>query len=378
MKQILIVLFLGAAGCNGPVPVDIPVIEAPDASVEPADAGPLWEDAGTIDAGGRATALDVSLSAITVGPARDHHTTHVVELEGRPFLYVVGGTDSWASIHSDILRAAINADGGLDPFEKVGELPQPRAAHAAVVFDNRLVVAGGLTQVPAGRYAMDSTVVATLLPDGGVGPWAEGPRLPMAVMHHSCETWKRQLFCVGGRIAGNFTAGLSVAASMDASGMLSPYQPVTALPKSRGFHQSFVHGDALYLVGGLHRDAPAVEFERLKDVIRAPVLATGLLGGWENAGELPAPVQVASAQVFRDRVYILGGMDGADLVSNQILSAAITPEGKLADVQVSVRRLAQARMHVHQTPLYKQWLYSVGGRRADDRSMGAIEIGVFY
>lgn len=51
------------------------------------------------------TTLTLTPSKVEIAPARDHHTTHVFEVSGVPYLYVIGGTLSWRSIYGDVQRA---------------------------------------------------------------------------------------------------------------------------------------------------------------------------------------------------------------------------------------------------------------------------------
>lgn len=345
-----------------------------------AAGGPAECESGShlSETGGCESTLTTAPAGVTLMPARDHHTTLVAEAGGKAFLFVFGGgTDGNQTIFRDVQRASIADDGSLGPFEKVGEMPEPRLGHTTVIIGNRIVIAGGLTVSGNGLASLSSTVMTTLQDDGTLGPWFEGPNLPKAVMHHTCSAEGLHVYCIGGRISGNYTSDLAVVASLQPDGALSAYEPASPLAASIGFHQAFVHGRALYLAGGLHRDAPMADFDLLTQVSRAEIREDGSLGPWLPAGELPIPVNVGAAQVFHDRVYFVGGMHGSHGALDSILEGSFAADGSLADVVTLPAKLSTERMHVHQVPIYRNFLYVVAGRDGHEDSLGTVDIGRF-
>lgn len=341
----------------------------PDAGQTPAD--PMPDGGPPLDAG-REAELSWGLASVKLPAPRDHHATVV----SGSFIYVVGGTDSWDVIGDEIFRFEIDSDGALRPAVKVGRLPQPRAGHTAVVLEKKLVVTGGLTQVPAGRYMLDSTIWAEIDGDGGLGPWTAGPALPMPVMHHGCDVVGRRMHCFGGRITGNFTGTLAVSTGVTSTGGLENFEASSALPHSLGFQQSFVSRDALYLVGGLQRDAPMATFIRPTRALRAKALDDGRLGQWEEAGGLPESIHVGAASVFRDRVYVVGGIDEHDRTINTVFSSALDDQTPLL-FSSNQATPAVARAHVHQLASAGARVYLIGGRLESNRSTDSIEVGTF-
>jgi len=325
-----------------------------------------------------ASTLNVARAGTSVRPVRDHHTTSVIETGGAAFLYVIGGTDAWKTLHHDVLRARIQEDGSLGDFEAIGKLPESRAGHTTVVVGHRIVVAGGHTMDDTGTMStLDSTISAIVNGDGTLGPWTPGPKLPAPVMHHTCDAVGRFVYCVGGRIDHNFTGTLAVRMAVGEDGTLGAYEPIAPFGQSIGFHMAFVHDHALYVAGGLHRDAPMPEFERLRGIWRLPIAEDGSAGAWASAGELPSARYAGAAHTLRDHVYLAGGQDETDAPTSTIIRATLTPDGRATDAQALPTKLSVARMHVHQTPLFGRWLYSVGGRDAQDRSLGVVDIGTF-
>lgn len=337
--------------------------------------------AGTHPRAGESSACDTSLTirrtSRTIRPARDHHTTTVIEIGGVAYLYVIGGTSAWETIYDEVLRAPIGEDGALGAFELVAALPAPRAGHATVLVGKHLVVSGGHTMVSGVMSTLDTTIVAALNDDGSLREWRPGPSLPTPIMHHTCDVDGRAIYCVGGRVEGNFTSDMAVHTSLDDAGALAPYEAMPALPRSIGFHQSFVHEHALYVAGGLHRDPSMKAFDVLATITRIGLAEGKTRGGWEPAGELSEARQAGAAQVWNGRAYFFGGVKGTDELVDTVLTGSFAPDGRVTDVAPIAAKLSVARMHVHQVPLYKTWIYSVGGRDVDDRSLGTIDVGTF-
>jgi hypothetical protein len=369
-----VVLATALSVVNGGCPVDGDSTAAGAAATGGAPAeggagGGCPSGSHSAESGGCVSTLAFTRSKAELPAPRDHHTTLVAEPGGEPYLYVFGGgTDG---------NTTIGSDGSLGAFEEIGELPEPRLGHTTVLIGNRVIVSGGLSDGPSGLHALRTTAIATLTDDGALGPWSEGPDLPQAVMHHSCNAYGSQVICIGGRIAGNYTSDLAVRAELAADGTLTPYQAVSQLSASIGFHQAFIRDRALYIAGGLHRDAPMPDFDLLTSVWRAEIGEDGSLGPWVAAGELPAPMNVGAAELFLDRVYWVGGMHGVHGATASVLESAFRDDGSVADVVTSAAKLSAERMHVHQTPVYKTWIYAVGGRDTQDASLASIDIGTF-
>src|SRR3954454_21455763 len=89
--------------CSSSTPTESPGPK-PDETPPEAPPAPTACGAGTYMNGETSKcepfpSLGVARSAVEVAPIRDHHSTIILETSGGPFLYVLGGTDAWNSIH---------------------------------------------------------------------------------------------------------------------------------------------------------------------------------------------------------------------------------------------------------------------------------------
>jgi hypothetical protein len=139
-------------------------------------------------------------------------------------------------------------------------------------------------------------------------------------------------------------------------------------------------GSSIYLVGGLDGD-PQTNAPSLDDAIRADIRDDGSLGEWQPAGKLPERLSVSAAQVYGCEIYMFGGYGGqgnSEAFTDTILRMTVDGDGMLVGIDIDPAKLSIARGHVHQTPVYKNFIYSVGGRTNDNlASTGVIDVGTF-
>jgi hypothetical protein len=337
---------------------------------------PLPNDAGA-EADASTTCVPPTVafarSAVAIAPTRDHHVTFVREIAGEPWLYVLGGEDDdFEVLHDDIQRAHIQADGSLEPFEPAGKLPYGRAGFALAVVGDDVVLAGGIG--PSSRELTDEILVGRLDGQGRLEMWHAGGKLPVGVQHATAVVVSRDVYIFGGT-KGYEPSTLSVKLTVADDGTLSKVTGLKPLPEARSHHAAFVDRGAIYLVGGLGAsEAPTSR----ADVIRADISASGELGAWMAAGTLPSPLSVSAVEAVGCSWLFLGGLDESAKpgpFSNRVLRGTVDDDGTFHGEPALQGKLNVRRGHVHQTPRYRNALYSVGGRGNDGATLGVVEIG---
>ena len=128
-------------------------------------------------------------------------------------------------------------------------------------------------------------------------------------------------------------------------------------------------------MGGLTGD-PAGTYADHSDVVMADIGDDGVLGEWAPAGKLPTALGVSSAQLYKDAVYTFGGLEG-DAFSDKIRRATFEDDGTLSAFATLPNKLPAARGHVHDTPMYKSFIFSVGGQDDTGTSLGTVDVGHF-
>lgn len=319
--------------------------------------------------------VSVKRAGVVIGPVRDHHATMVREIGGTPYLYVFGGTEDWKVLHDDVQRAPIGADGTLGAFEPAGKLPAPRAGQCIVKVEDRYLVAGGIVPTEGRMITSPSTLLVTIGADGKVAATEPGPALPTGVMHLTCDVSGGFVYALGGRNAKSRSTTMAARAKIGPGGTVGAFEPQSPLTPDRSHHASFVRGNRIYVLGGLTGD-PTGEYEDHSDAIMADIAADGTLGAWTPAGNLPTTLGVTSAQLYKDAVYVVGGLEGV-MFTDKIRRATFTPEGTLSEFVTLDSKLPSARGHVHQTPMWKNFFFSVGGQDNDGASLGTVDVGAF-
>lgn len=373
-RMFLVAFALGLAACSSSSsnPDDAQPAPAPTAQ----NAQPPCDDGTYRVASGACQAypnLTVARSSVSITPVRDHHTTAVVETAAGPYLYVFGGTEDWKTIHTDVQRAHIRDDGSLEPFEVVGQLPAPRAGHCIAKTKDSYLLVGGIVQAN-GRQAPDpSSVFVTLGADGKVAETKPGPSIPKGVMHLTCDVVGSYVYVLGGRGTNSQSTNMSARAKIADDGSVGPFEKQTPLVPDRSHHASFVHGGRIYIAGGLTGD-PTGQYKDHDDVMSAPIGDDGALGAWEPSGKLPDTLGVTAATIYEDAVYIFGGLEDFAF-TDKIRRATWNDDGTLSTWATLKTRLPGPRGHVHQLPIWKNHVYSVGGN--DGSSLGNVDVGTF-
>jgi hypothetical protein len=201
-------------------------------------------------------------------------------------------------------------------------------------------------------------VLSAPVDDGGaIGAWTAQAPLPVPRMHGAALIDGDTIYVFGGLGTKDAVANVE-RATLAADGTIAAWEELDPLPGPRS-HQAAVAFDGyVYLAGGLSGD-PAGAYTDYTDVLRAPIQADGKLGAWESIAMLPKRVDTASAVVHDGFLYLVGGIEGISYVDH-VRRAPILDDHGLGPWEDSPP-LPKGRGHVHQTPVYGKWMYSVGG-----------------
>lgn len=323
-----------------------------------------------------AAGCEAALTGWTTGPSlmekRDHHTTFVAESEAGAFLYVLGGIQDNSNELSSVERALLAADGSVGPWASGQDLPEVMAGHMIATVDRTVVITGGYRKGPV---LSNKSEVATILADGTLSPWVEGPKMSVGRFHHGMVAWKDSVYVVGG-LTGNNTDSTPVVerAVVAADGSLGAWSALTPLPEQRSHFGLAVWEGALYLTAGLTGD-PAGAHEDLKDVLRAAILDDGSIGDWTPAGELPAKLGTHASFAHLGYLYVLGGVENNSMNTDHVRRAPIGADGTVG-VWEDTLPLPAAHAHAHQTPVHAGFVYSAGGA-LNHVSVGDVFVGRF-
>jgi len=235
-------------------------------------------------------------------------------------VYVIGGADDADSPQAAVHYAAVGAGGTLDSWTPTTSLPAARAFASSVVATPGncavstpfLFVLGGATD-GAGRPS--STVYrGGLETDGTVAGWTEARALPVPLRSFGAAIVLGTLYVVGGATDGNAPVATVYRSTIDASGVLGPWESLTPLPFGRAHFGFGNFAGRLYVFGG---DSTAVAVNsgtmtntRLSDIVSAGIeLSSRTLVGWQTSpSKLTKTVLKHTAVVAGGNVLVSAGL----------------------------------------------------------------------
>lgn len=324
----------------------------------PTDAG---SDAGAPDAGpvcSRGRSCTITWTESDPLPVKiDHHVIHIHTSKAGTFLYVFGGIRAELAtpkaFYRRVLRAQIRDDGSLGAWEELAEMPTTLGFHAIAANDTTVYLVGGLTVVQGAIGAHDETVVGTFDDDGKLS-WRLGGKLGHPVQHATALVDGNTLRFFG----GSYTDALDTTdvSTIGPDGLNSDFSPGPKLPAPRTHHSQFVFQGRVFLIGGFNALAEA----------EPTIIASTNDGGWEPVGVMGTPTFASAAVLQGDGVLLIGGATGTffdETYTDVIQRAGVWPDSTLG-VFSEAGHLPVARAHVHDVPVYRDTLYSVGGRVA--------------
>jgi hypothetical protein len=286
---------------------------------------------------------------------RDHHGTFITTRGNNAWLWVVGGND-YRNVMADTWRARINADGSIGAWESGPGLPGKRAGMGVAANDRFVILSGGQD---SSLRKMTDIFVARILDDGTLGEWVHGGNLPAPRFHHASLIDGQHLYVVGG-LERAVSVPTVLRGRIEPNGTISRWDSLAALPHPRSHQAMFVYGRHMYMVGGLDGN-PAGQNTPLADVVRAPILAGGGLGSWEEISKMDHAYGTHASTVYGNAVWLFGGVEDNARFVDVVLRAPIMADGRIGAWRQLARGLPAARSHVHQVPVYRGRAYSTSG-----------------
>ena len=288
---------------------------------------------------------------------RDHHATFLLDRgDGPPRLCVAGG-NTYASVMGDVWCAYVGRDGTLADWRPEAPMPYGVAGSGLVVTDDAVILVSG-RDVDVENTA--TVLVGHPTETNRLNSWVETTPFPAPVFHLTAERVGDWVYAIGGT-TGTEAVDAVWRARLGAGGALGEWEPARSLPEPRSHHSSFVHGGALYVVGGMAGSPMGGDVLDRGTVLRAAVEASGDLGAWETVAELDSTRLAHASFVHDGHAYVVGGLENVSTPSDVVLRAALRPDGGLGPWEAA-GTLPSARSHVHHAPMHGGHVYLMGGR----------------
>ncbi|CAN5862325.1 hypothetical protein BH24CHL6_BH24CHL6_09160 [soil metagenome] len=155
-------------------------------------------------------------------------------------------------------------------------------------------------------------------PAGAMVPWQESPpelALPEPRAEAGVYSSGESVYLIGGRTAEGATS--SVLSTLVAEGNLSPWEEGPALPEARSDAAVINITGVPYVIGGRDEDGSPT------DTVFRGTVEEGLLTGWEQVDDLalPQPLAELSGVATINGAYVFGGRDAEDALSDAVYHA---------------------------------------------------------
>ncbi|MEW6252170.1 MAG: kelch repeat-containing protein [Planctomycetota bacterium] len=216
-------------------------------------------------------------------PLTRHHPG-VATIEGRAGLpdrlYVVGGYLDEFTAQQEVFAY----DPDHNAWGRVADLPEPRAAGAAVAIGGLVYFVGGLNG--AGQSSRTLFVY-----DPAADRWSRGPDMPSARDHVAVAAVGPDLYAIGGRNAGDSTDANELFETLQ--GRWSTRAP---LPTARAAAAAAARGGRIYVIGG---ETPQLfAANEIYDVQQ---------NTWSTSTSMPVPRHGMAAALLPDGGFLLAG-----------------------------------------------------------------------
>ena len=303
--------------------------------------------------------------------ALDHHVTFITSGTKGDFLHVIGGHDG-GRMRSTAYQARIGKDGRIGAWEQGEALPAERAGMAFASDGRYAVLAGGKASV---KDVTQDVYLANIWGDGRLGAWKAAPyTLPAKRFHTGAVIADGYVYVIGGNDGTNATSTV-YRAKISRTGTLGVWTTLDSLPGPRSHQAAFVHEGAIYLVAGIAGN-PMGDAKPLGDVLRAEIGKDGALGEWKTVSQLDTPFATHASVVHEGYLYVIGGVEDNSRMSDRVLRAPLAKDGALGAWESTASTLPAARAHVHQVPVLRDHLFSIGGSRSG-RALDEVVVGKF-
>lgn len=193
--------------------------------------------------------------------------------------------------------------------------------------------------------------------------WKTNPTpLPVATYSHSSVIHNGKVYLIGGRRSEEPDASKNwmdsiFFAGINPDGTIDSWIKTTSLPEGRTSATAVVWNDFVYVIGGGGPVPPSVAQQR-NTVWRAPIYSDGSIGSWVTTTSLPYASCGHWTVVWNGRIYVGGGTDGYGW-KNTVVYAEINSDGSPGN-WISTTSLPLAYGMVAEV-VYNGRIYLIGG-----------------
>ncbi len=246
--------------------------------------------------------------------------------------------------------------GGCDStlsFVSGDSIAGGRDHHATFVVGSSLFVAGGTDRVDF----FDDVQTAPIGADGTLGAWSGAGTLPEPLAGHSVAVVGELVVVTGGLSTGAAFSDGTWTSRVAADGTFGAWAPGPPAPPARMHHCMAASGDRVYVVGGLLGADTT-------DDVRSAAVRDGALGEWRVETALPESRSHEGCVVVDGALYVVGGLSGNPAGVNtpfaDVLRATLGADGTLG-AWVTLSEPMPHALATHSALAFGGLLWTLGG-----------------
>ncbi len=275
------------------------------------------------------------------------------------YLYTFGGLTSLPAVNgglcvTDINRAAVNSDGTLGVWQKIGDLDIPLGRNEAVLVGDKVYIVGGAEGYSSPELAQIRKI--TINSDGSIGTLSiESTQLNTARVDHSVVYSNGYIYAIGGVSQGSLLNSVEYA-PINPDGTLGTWNYTQSLNTQRWLNQSITVNGYIYCLGGTSGSGYPQQAEFTQ------ITTGGQLTPWQYTGDtMPSCWNTPGLVNIGNAIYAYGGWDSLGHDGTETIQAGINSDGTLQPWVTTSTNLNQGRSQMGSIAINNR-LYALGGQ----------------
>ncbi len=243
------------------------------------------------------------------------------------YVYVAGGCTSTAdyctSLTSNVSYATIDSYGNIGSWSSAsGSLPESRAW-------GKLRAAGGTLYYVGGDNTggtAQTTVYYATPSSGNISSWSTATNaLPSGRSDFGMTVWNDRLYVVGGRGCSGVCNTIYVSSLQSGGGNISSWTASTSFNVARSGLTAVAYANNLYIFGGYDgaNFLSDTQFSKIDS-------STGSAGNWTYSESMPQPLSQGDGLAINGYVYLVGGKSNHNICEPTTLVAPISANTTIA------------------------------------------------
>lgn len=274
------------------------------------------------------------------------------------FLYAIGGVDGTGAKQNSVYIAKLGANGEPQLWHPTDtnknnwsywyqdtNISSVRSDMSVVAYNNRIYLIGGKSD----SGPVNTVEIADINPTGTLFNWSSSTNLPTNLYGHSAQVYNDRLYIVGGASnVGDAPKNSVYYVKINNNGSLNNWVQTTSFSNGRisnGGNLSVVWGGYLYISGGCSAVNASGYCTNVQDDTQvASINADGSIDVWNNVGGVSSQRMGAGIVAWRDNIYEIGGCSTQNSTSgdcsgsmlDSIIYGEINQDGDASTVDQSV------------------------------------------